>query len=107
MHPAYSVILFTTASGAGYGLLVWLAVFGELGLAPITLEFGLAGFVLALGLVSIGLLVLDLPSRPSRARVARGDAMAHRPGCRAKASRRLPLTCRPAFSRSAGCSSDA
>lgn len=26
MHPAYSVIVFTTASGAGYGLLFWLAV---------------------------------------------------------------------------------
>lgn len=26
MHPAYSVIIFTTASGAGYGLLVWLAL---------------------------------------------------------------------------------
>ena len=25
MHPAYSVIVFTTASGAGYGLLIWLA----------------------------------------------------------------------------------
>ena len=32
MHPAYSVILFTTASGAGYGLLVWLALGGMLGL---------------------------------------------------------------------------
>ncbi len=26
MHPAYSVILFTSASGAGYGLLIWLAL---------------------------------------------------------------------------------
>jgi sulfite dehydrogenase (quinone) subunit SoeC len=26
MHPAYSVILFTTLSGAGYGLLAWLAL---------------------------------------------------------------------------------
>ena len=68
MHPAYSVILFTTASGAGYGLLVWLAVFGELGLAPITLEFGLTGFVLALGLVSIGLLSSTFHlGRPERA----------------------------------------
>ena len=31
MHPAYSVILFTTASGAGYGLLAWLALAGMLG----------------------------------------------------------------------------
>src|SRR5690606_32510636 len=26
MHPALSVILFTTLSGAGYGLLTWLGV---------------------------------------------------------------------------------
>ena len=26
MHPAYSVILFTTASGAGYGLLALLGL---------------------------------------------------------------------------------
>jgi DMSO reductase anchor subunit len=26
MHPAYSVIFFTTLSGAGYGLLIWLAI---------------------------------------------------------------------------------
>jgi hypothetical protein len=34
MHPAYSVILFTTASGAGYGLLAWLAFAGVLGVVP-------------------------------------------------------------------------
>lgn len=68
MHPAYSVILFTTASGAGYGLLVWLAVFGAFGLAPVTLEFGLTGFALALGLVSIGLLSSTFHlGRPERA----------------------------------------
>lgn len=56
MHPAYSVIFFTTASGAGYGLLIWMAVFGSLGLAPTTREFGFTGFALAFGLVSTGLL---------------------------------------------------
>jgi DMSO reductase anchor subunit len=68
MHPAYSVILFTTASGAGYGLLVWLAVFGLLGVAPLTPEFGFTGFTLALGLVSIGLLSSTFHlGRPERA----------------------------------------
>ena len=68
MHPAYSVILFTTASGAGYGLLVWFAIFGALGLAPITPEFGLAGFVLALALISTGLLSSTFHlGRPERA----------------------------------------
>ena len=26
MDPAYSVILFTSSSGAGYGLMIWLAI---------------------------------------------------------------------------------
>ena len=26
MHPAYSVIIFTTVSGAGFGLLIWLTM---------------------------------------------------------------------------------
>lgn len=56
MHPAYSVIFFTTASGAGYGLLIWMAAFGSLGFAPTTREFGFTGLALALGLVSAGLL---------------------------------------------------
>ena len=56
MHPAYSVILFTAASGAGYGLVVWLAVLGMLGLLPTTGGLGFAGLVLALALISTGLL---------------------------------------------------
>ena len=38
MHPAFSVIFFTTLSGAGYGLLVWTALAAllpELGYAPV------------------------------------------------------------------------
>ena len=34
MHPAYSVILFTTSSGAGLGLLAWLALLGMADLIP-------------------------------------------------------------------------
>ena len=34
MHPALSVILFTTASGAGYGMLFWLGLLAPLGLLP-------------------------------------------------------------------------
>ncbi|MBI3513083.1 MAG: dimethyl sulfoxide reductase anchor subunit [Proteobacteria bacterium] len=55
MHPALSVILFTTASGAGYGLLILLAVFAALGLLPAYPGFGVAAFGIALGLVSFGL----------------------------------------------------
>ena len=56
MHPAYSVIFFTTASGAGYGLLVLLGIGAPLRLLPTDRWFGLSGLVLALGLVTFGLL---------------------------------------------------
>jgi DMSO reductase anchor subunit len=55
MHPALSVILFTTASGAGYGLVILLGLFGALGLLPPDRGFGIAGFGIALGLISFGL----------------------------------------------------
>ncbi|MGI9387338.1 MAG: dimethyl sulfoxide reductase anchor subunit family protein [Methyloligellaceae bacterium] len=56
MHPAYSVIFFTTASGAGYGLLIWLALFRMLGIIPPERWLGLVGLGLALTLISLGLL---------------------------------------------------
>jgi DMSO reductase anchor subunit len=68
MHPAYSVILFTTASGAGYGLLAWLAVGGLLGLLPAERWLGMAGFGLAFALVTGGLLASTAHlGRPERA----------------------------------------
>jgi DMSO reductase anchor subunit len=68
MHPALSVILFTTASGAGYGLLMLLGLFGALGLLPATPGFGIAAFGLALGLISFGLLASTFHlGRPERA----------------------------------------
>jgi DMSO reductase anchor subunit len=56
MHPAYSVIFFTTASGAGYGLLAILGLAAATGLIQPDFWFGLVGLGLALGLVSAGLL---------------------------------------------------
>ena len=56
MHPAYSIIFFTTASGAGYGLLALLGVLAAAGLVRPDLGLGLAAFVLGLGLVTGGLL---------------------------------------------------
>ncbi|MDE3174946.1 MAG: dimethyl sulfoxide reductase anchor subunit [Pseudomonadota bacterium] len=68
MHPAASVILFTTASGAGYGLLLWLALFALAGLAPVTSLFGFIGLGLALTLVTVGLLASTFHlGRPERA----------------------------------------
>lgn len=68
MHPAYSVILFTTASGAGYGLLVWLALAAFLDLTPLEPGMGFFGFVLAFLLITAGLLSSTAHlGRPERA----------------------------------------
>ena len=68
MHPAKSVILFTTASGAGYGLLIWLAVFSATGTIAPDRGFGLIAFTLSLGLVTGGLLSSTLHlGHPERA----------------------------------------
>lgn len=70
MHPAYSVILFTTASGAGYGLLFWLGLLHGTGQLPAggTLWAALS---LGLALVTLGLLSstvhLGHPERAHRA----------------------------------------
>ncbi len=68
MHPAYSVIVFTTASGAGYGLLIGLAVAVALNLVPRDPMLGFFGLGLALALITIGLLASTLHlGRPERA----------------------------------------
>ena len=60
--------MFTTASGAGFGLLVWLALFGLLGLVPIERWLGFTGFALAFALVTGGLLASTAHlGRPERA----------------------------------------
>lgn len=56
MHPAKSVIYFTTASGAGYGLMVWLALLAALGMLPADPVFGLVAFGIGFALVVSGLL---------------------------------------------------
>jgi DMSO reductase anchor subunit len=71
MHPAFSVILFTTASGAGYGLLALLGVLGPAGLLPADRWFGLIAFTLAFLPITFGLLAstfhLGHPERAWRA----------------------------------------
>jgi sulfite dehydrogenase (quinone) subunit SoeC len=56
VHPALSVILFTTLSGAGYGLLGWLGFFGTIGLLPLDPMFGAVSMILVLGVISAGLI---------------------------------------------------
>jgi len=56
MHPAFSVIFFTTASGAGYGMLMILAMLASWQIVPLDRTLGIAGLGLAFVLVSAGLL---------------------------------------------------
>ena len=73
MHPTYSIIFFTAASGAGYGIMFLLGLAAAAGLAPSGSggpAFPLA-LVFALGLVSAGLVSsafhLGRPERALRA----------------------------------------
>ncbi len=68
MRPALSVIFFTTASGAGYGLLALLGLLAPAGLTPAAPWFAEAANGLGLALVTAGLLasVLHL-GQPRRA----------------------------------------
>ncbi len=56
MHPAYSVIVFTTASGAGYGLLALLGLTGASHGSSSDFWFGAVSMLVALGLITVGLL---------------------------------------------------
>jgi sulfite dehydrogenase (quinone) subunit SoeC len=68
MNPAFSVILLTTASGAGYGMLAWLGVLNALRLLPASPWFGVVAIVVALMLCTVGLLASTLHlGHPERA----------------------------------------
>ncbi|HHI88931.1 MAG TPA: dimethyl sulfoxide reductase anchor subunit [Hellea balneolensis] len=56
MHPAKSVIYFTTATGAGYGLFVWLAYLALQGLLPADKLHAFVFLAAGFGLVITGLL---------------------------------------------------
>ncbi len=68
MNPAYSVILFTTASGAGYGLLALLALVSINHGQSTNQAFAVTAVSVALVLITIGLLSSTLHlGRPERA----------------------------------------
>src|ERR1700761_222784 len=71
MHPALSVIVFTTTSGAGYGLLIWYGLMAAIPGAPGGRLLALVMVPLALVLVTAGLLSstfhLGQPKRAWRA----------------------------------------
>ncbi len=56
MHPAYSVIFFTTATGAGYGMLALFGLAAVFGLLPADRGFAVASLVVAYVLIVSGLL---------------------------------------------------
>src|ERR1700757_3462477 len=55
MHPALSIIFFTTSSGAGYALLMLLGLGAPLGLVPPSASFGFAAIAIAVLLAAGGL----------------------------------------------------
>jgi DMSO reductase anchor subunit len=68
MHPAFSVIVFTASSGAGYGLLVWFALYQLMFPGSIDRPLALTTLIFALALVTIGLSSSTLHlGRPERA----------------------------------------
>lgn len=71
MNPASSIVFFTTASGAGYGLLFWLGLLRPVGLVPAVPAFALLCLAVALVLITAGLaaslLHLGNPQRAWRA----------------------------------------
>ncbi len=68
MHPAYSVIFFTTSSGSGLGLLFWLGLANSMGLLPESSTFGYFSIGFGLALLTIGLLSSTFHlGRPERA----------------------------------------
>lgn len=68
MHPALSIIFFTTFSGLGYGLLAAIGVLAPLGVLPVERSFAAAGILLALASLTAGLLSSTLHlGHPERA----------------------------------------
>ena len=68
MHPALSIIFFSTASGAGFGLLLLTGIAAPLGLVPQNAGFGLVSLTVAVLLAVAGLSSSTLHlGRPERA----------------------------------------
>jgi len=55
LHPALSIVFFTTASGAGFALLLLLGLGAPLGLLPESSWFAFVGLATAIGLAAVGL----------------------------------------------------
>src|SRR5579885_2427493 len=68
MHPALSIVLFTTAAGAGFGLIIVLGLGAPLGYLPAGGWFAFVALAVATALAALGLFasVFHL-GRPERA----------------------------------------
>lgn len=68
MNPAFSIVFFSTASGAGFGLLLLMGIAAPLGLVPDNRWFAFASLAIAVALAVAGLLSSTLHlGRPERA----------------------------------------
>jgi len=71
MHPALSIVFFTTASGAGFALMILLGIAAPLGLLPLSPSFGFvalaSAFLLAAGGLTSSAFHLGRPERAWRA----------------------------------------
>jgi DMSO reductase anchor subunit len=68
MHPALSIVFFTTASGAGFALLILVGLGGPLGLLPTHRSFAAAALAIAAFLTVGGLVASSFHlGRPERA----------------------------------------
>jgi DMSO reductase anchor subunit len=68
LHPGLSIVLFTTASGAGYALFALLGVGAPLGLVPASSWFGFTALAIAVALSAGGLVSSSFHlGRPERA----------------------------------------
>ena len=68
MNPAFSIVFFSTASGAGFGLLLLTGIAAPLGLVPQDRWFAFVSLAVAVALAVAGLLSSTLHlGRPERA----------------------------------------
>jgi len=67
MHPALSIVFFTTASGAGFALLLLLGLAVPLGLLPESSGFGFVALGNRLCAGDGGACLIGIPPRPPRA----------------------------------------
>jgi len=68
MHPAFSIVFFTTLSGAGYGLLFTVGLIAPFAIMSEDRWLGLAVMGVGLGLVALGLMISTLHLKhPERA----------------------------------------